>query len=214
MIKAAIFDLDGTLLDTLTDLYESVNYSLAQVSLPLRTFNEVRSFVGNGLRNLISRAVGERQEKADDVLKIFLPHYEKNKENNTKPYDGVIALLEGVKNAGLKTAVVSNKRDSAVIALCERFFPSLIDFAIGDRDGIAIKPAPDMVNIALRKLGVKRSDCVYAGDSEVDLQTARNSRMPCISVTWGFKDKDFLVSHGAKVLAGTPQEVLRIILNI
>lgn len=206
-----IFDLDGTLLNTLNDLADSTNYALRYFKYPERTINEVRNFVGNGVAKLIERAIpdGLNNPNFDKCLTIFKEHYAKNMYNKTAPYDGILKMLEELKSHGCKIAVVSNKFDAAVKELCKKYFPNLIDIAIGENEagGVKKKPAPDTVLKALKELGGNISDAVYLGDSEVDIQTAENSNIPCISVTWGFKSKEFLLENNARILVNTPQEI-------
>lgn len=211
----AIFDLDGTLLNTLNDLAASVNAALAACALPPRTTDEVRSFVGNGIRRLIDRSVPKGTEKdlTDDVFARFKEHYALHCADRTAPYDGIIALLEALRARGIKTTVVSNKADFAVKELCSRYFDGLLDEAIGEREGIKIKPAPDSVNEVLSRLGVSPENAVYIGDSDVDIQTAKNACMDCISVCWGFRSKDFLHENGAEVIAERPEQLLEMIVS-
>lgn len=205
-----IFDLDGTLLDTIGDLASSCNYALREMNMPERTLDEVRRFVGNGVRKLILRAVpeGTPLDVAEETLAVFKAHYVQHSLDTTKPYDGIMPLLQELKQSGKRVAVVSNKFYDATRELCRHFFGSLVDVAIGERTDIARKPAPDTVMEALRQLGVGVEGAVYIGDSEVDVETAANSGMPCISVLWGFRDKEFLVSHGASVFVDKPCEIL------
>ena len=187
-----LWDLDGTLLDTLEDLMDGVNYALQQFGLPLRTYEEIRQFVGNGAANLISRAVeGRADEKA--VLDTFKTYYNAHCQVKTRPYDGV---LEALDQLGEKypMAIVSNKPDSAVKPLCEQYFPGF--YALGERAGCPRKPAADMVFAAMKDIGVET--CVYVGDSEVDIATARNAGVKCLSVLWGFRDKDVLIDAGGQ----------------
>lgn len=211
----AIFDLDGTILNTLDDLAASVNAALAACALPPRTTDEVRSFVGNGIRRLIDRSVPKGTEKdlTDDVFARFKEHYALHCADRTAPYDGIIAVLEALRARGIKTAVVSNKADFAVKELCSRYFDGLLDEAIGEREGIKIKPAPDSVNEVLSRLGVSHENAVYIGDSDVDIQTAKNACMDCISVCWGFRSKDFLHENGAEVIAERPEQLLEMIVS-
>ena len=185
-----LWDLDGTLLDTLEDLMDGVNYALNEFGLPPRTYEEIRQFVGNGAANLISRAVeGRADDKA--VLDTFKPYYNAHCQVKTKPYEGV---LEALAQLGEKypMAIVSNKPDSAVKPLCEQYFPGI--YALGERAGCPRKPAADMVFAAMKDIGVET--CVYVGDSEVDIATAKNAGVKCLSVLWGFRDKDVLIDAG------------------
>jgi phosphoglycolate phosphatase len=206
-----IFDLDGTLLNTLDDLADSTNIMLKHFNYPARTKEEVRNFVGNGVAKLIERAIpdGINNPKFNDCLKMFKELYPKNMYNKTAPYPEIIDMLNALKTKGYKIAVVSNKFDLAVKSLCEKYFPNLIDFASGENEaaGIKKKPAPDTVLNVLKFFGLENSDAIYTGDSEVDIQTAKNCGMECISVTWGFKDKEFLVNNGAKNIVDSPSQI-------
>ena len=201
-----VFDLDGTLLNTLDDLADSTNYALALHQLPARTLEEVRHFVGNGVGLLIHRAVpeGTPPELEARCLADFRAHYLLNMENKTAPYPGVLELLDALQAAGIRTAVVSNKFDGAVKGLCQTYFGDRIPVAIGESDGVARKPAPDTVFRALAELGAGPERAVYVGDSDVDIQTARNAGLPCLSVSWGFRDADFLTASGAQHIVDTP----------
>lgn len=211
----AIFDLDGTLLDTLEDLYLATNQALARHSLPLRTREEIRIFVGNGVEALIRRAVPDRTEEATvlSVLADFKTTYAAVCEDHTAPYGSIPDLLQALRDRGIRIAVVSNKFDAATKKLCEKYFGDLIEVAVGERAGVRKKPAPDTVLEALRELGVTADGAVYIGDSDVDIETAKNCGMPCISVTWGFRDEVFLRERGAEVFANTPAELLNFLIN-
>lgn len=215
MYKLAVFDMDGTILDTLEDLKDSVNYALSECGYPQRTYDEVRSFVGNGIRKLIERAVpeGVSVSDIDRVHEVFTGHYKVHCADKTKAYDGIKPLLEELRANGIKTAVVSNKADYGVQELCKEYFDGLFDYAVGEREGIRRKPAPDSVNEALRVLGVPKSEAVYIGDSDVDYETAVNAGLPCISVLWGFRDEEFLRSKGATLFVREPSEILNIVLG-
>ena len=207
-----IFDLDGTLLDTLGDLAASVNYALRTHGMPEHTIDDVRRFVGNGVRKLMERAVpdGTVNPLFDEAFATFRQHYMEHSLDTTRPYDGVPEMLATLKAKGCHLAVVSNKMMAATQELCRHFFPDTIEVAIGENEaeGIRKKPAPDTVIAALRQLGVGQEGAVYVGDSDVDIETARNSGLPCISVLWGFRDRDFLLQHGAKTLISAPSELL------
>lgn len=213
MIEAVIFDLDGTLLYTLEDLKNSTNFSLRTFGYPERTLEEVRQFVGNGVRKLIERAVPEGTDTGitEEVLRVFKENYGQNMYNCTKPYNSIEKLLLGLRQNGLKTAVVSNKFDLAVKELCKKYFGNLIDVAIGQREDVPKKPAPDGVFAAIDELGVKLKNCIYVGDSDVDVLTARNSGLPCIGVTWGYREKELLESKGADYIVNDPLEILDLI---
>lgn len=210
MYNTYIFDLDGTLLSTLGDLAASCNYALRTNGMPERTVDEVRRFVGNGVKKLMERAIpgGLDNDKFDKTYADFRQHYMQHNLDTTKPYDGVMEMLEELRKRGKKVAVVSNKFYAATQELCRYFFGDLVPVAIGEREDIRKKPAPDTVLEAMRQLGVTAERAVYIGDSDVDIDTARNSGMPCISVLWGFRDKEFLLEHGAKTLVSTPEEIL------
>lgn len=210
MYNTYIFDLDGTLLSTLADLAASCNYALRTNDMPEHTEDEVRRFVGNGVKKLMERAVpdGLQNPLFDKAFADFRQHYMKHNLDTTRPYDGIMPMLEQLRLRGKQVAVVSNKFYAATQELCRHFFGDLVDVAIGEREDIRRKPAPDTVIEALRQLGANAEGSVYIGDSDVDIDTARNSGMPCISVMWGFRDKEFLIEHGATTLVATPQEIL------
>ncbi len=211
----AIFDLDGTILNTLDDLAAATNAALAQSGYPQRTIDEVRRFVGNGIRLLIERAVpqGTGKEDIDRVHRDFTAYYKVHCADQTKPYDGIEELINRLRAAGCRTAVVSNKADYAVQELVVQYFPGLFDYAVGEREGISRKPSPDSVNEVLRKLEVSRERAVYIGDSDVDIETAANAGMDCLSVSWGFRDIPFLKEHKASRIVDHPEELGNIILD-
>lgn len=199
MYRAVIFDLDGTLLNTLDDLAASTNAALRQFGYPERTVEEVRRFVGNGVRLLMVRALpqGEETPRFEEILAYFRQHYAAHCREATAPYPGIPALLARLCERGVRVAVVSNKFDAAVKDLCHAYFGGEVEVAVGESPAVAKKPAPDAVLAAMRELGVSPADTVYVGDSEVDVETARRSGLPCISVLWGFRDRAELVAHGA-----------------
>ena len=207
-----IFDLDGTLLDTLGDLAASVNHALRTHGLPEHSIDDVRRFVGNGVRKLMERAVpdGAANPLFDETFATFRQYYMAHSLDTTRPYEGIPETLEALKARGCHLAVVSNKMMAATQELCYHFFPDTIEVAIGEDEaaGIRRKPAPDTVFAALKALGVGKEDAVYVGDSDVDIQTARNAGIPCISVLWGFRDRDFLLQNGAETFISTPSELL------
>ena len=223
--SAYIFDLDGTLLDTLDDLTQSVNYALRQFSMAERQKDEVRMMVGNGVRLLIERAVpiGTKDGVTIQVFETFRKHYLEHSLDNTRPYPGIIELFAKLKSEGKKIAIVSNKLQPAVSALVDRFFSQYVDVAIGERVGMRRKPAPDMVLEAIRQLDTSSAqnthqpknnnhqpvttNAVYIGDSDTDILTAQNSGLPCISVLWGFRDREFLLKHGATTVVEKPEEI-------
>lgn len=207
--KTYIFDLDGTLLDTLNDLHASCNYALRTHGMPERSLEEVRQFVGNGVKKLMERAIPDGLENPlfEETLQTFRQHYLLHNLDTTLPYPGIMEMLQQLKAQGKRIAVVSNKFYAATQDLCKHFFGDTIQVAIGEREDIKKKPAPDTVLEALRQLQVTRQDAVYVGDSEVDVETARNSGIHCISVLWGFRSKSFLLSHGATTFIETPNEL-------
>lgn len=214
--KLVIFDLDGTILDTLKDLTISTNYALEKNGFSIRTIDEVRAFVGNGIKKLIERAlsVGRAnefivsEETVEKVLKDFSEHYKEHCADETCPYDGIMELLKELKKRKYLTAVVSNKADFAVQELCEDYFHGLFDYVVGERADVKKKPAPDTVNEVLARLQTAKADTLYVGDSDVDIETAKNAGITCISVTWGFRDEQKLNACGAKYLVNKPEEIL------
>jgi phosphoglycolate phosphatase len=207
--KTYIFDLDGTLLSTLADLAASTNYALRTHHMPERSIDEVRRFVGNGVKKLMERAIpdGLNNPLFEDTFATFRQHYMQHNLDTTQPYPGIMQLLEQLKAEGKNIAVVSNKFYAATRELCRHFFGDLVPVAIGEREDIRKKPAPDTVIEALRELGVDKEGAVYIGDSDVDIMTAKNSGMPCVSVLWGFRDKEFLLEHGATTLISQPEDM-------
>lgn len=199
MITAIIFDLDGTLLDTLEDLTDSVNYAIGKFGFPERTIDEIRSFVGNGIAKLIERVIPEGTENPDyeAVLKTFRAFYAQHCKDKTKPYEGIIEMLDLLEGQGYRMAVVSNKFDAAVKELCGLYFGNRIETAVGESEKVRKKPAPDAVYRVLEDLSVSAKQAVYVGDSDVDLATAANVPMTCISVTWGFRSREQLLAAGA-----------------
>lgn len=212
---AVIFDLDGTLLDTLEDLTDAVNFALKKNGKPLRSIEEIRSFVGNGIAKLVERAVpkGTSLEEQERILATFREYYGEHCQDKTTPYPDIREVLQNFKKHGVKMAVVSNKADFAVQELIPRYFPDLITVAKGENEaaGISKKPAPDMVEAVLKELGCKKERAVYVGDSDVDVMTAKNSGIPCICVSWGFRGVEFLKKNGADKIANEPKELLKFV---
>ncbi|MBO5489185.1 MAG: HAD family hydrolase [Eubacterium sp.] len=208
--RLAIFDMDGTILNTLDDLADSTNYALREHGLPERTLDEVRQFVGNGIRKLIERAVpeGSGEETIVAVHDTFTAYYKEHCAVKTKPYDGIPELIQTLRDQGVLTAVVSNKADYGVQALCEDYFKGLFDCAVGEREGVQRKPSPDSVNMVLKELGVAKEDAVYIGDSEVDYKTSVNAGLDVIMVGWGFRREEYLKKCGAEFVVHKPEEVL------
>lgn len=208
-----IFDLDGTLLDTLEDIKDSVNYAMAVFGFPKRSIEEIKSFVGNGAGKLIELAIpnGINNTLYKECLKVFQDHYSKNMQNKTVPYNGIKELLAELRNRGFKMAVVSNKFDSAVKELVKGFLGDYIKVAIGESENVSRKPAPDTVIKALAELESVPDKAVYVGDSEVDVMTARNSNLICIGVTWGFRTREVLEKERAQYIIDEPHQLLSIL---
>lgn len=211
MMKALIFDLDGTLLNTIGDLHQSTNHALRVFGFPERTLEEVNSFVGNGLAMLIRNAVpeGTAEDDVQSVLKEMKKHYEEHYHDLTVPYPGIPELLDALKKQNVPMAIVSNKADPFVQKLRELFFEDQITVALGESPNIPRKPAPDMVYHGLEELGISGEDAFYVGDSEVDILTAKNARLPCLAVTWGFRSEEQLKEAGATILIHDPTELLK-----
>ncbi len=202
MSKAAIFDLDGTLLDTLDDLADSANHALGICGYPLCSRMEIRAFVGNGVKKLIDRCLpNENEQERSRVLEIFKEHYIGNMTNKTAPYPGITEALTKLREEGYSLAIVSNKFDAAVKNLSKLYFDGVIEVAIGESDTVRKKPAPDSVFRAMELLGADPEESVYIGDSDVDVKTAHNAGLPCVGVTWGFRDRDVLEEAGADLIA-------------
>ena len=238
--RAVIFDMDGTILDTIEDLTDSLNYVMEKYGYPLHTVEEMKTFVGNGMYKMVERAVAgavpgrpdvsvpggvqavqaakgpESKDRSMDVsiremYECFRSYYKDHCKIKTGPYPGITELLKKLRESGVKTAVISNKADEAVKELCDSVFADCFDFYMGAMDGIRLKPDRDMVDIALKRLGVSGDEAVYVGDSQVDLQTARNAEMDCISVTWGFRNREFLIENGALILVDEPSEIFKLV---
>ena len=213
--KTAIFDLDGTLLDTLDDLRDAVNATLSRYGYPPRTQEDIRRFVGNGVRSLVALSLpcGEDTPDFEKILADFRTYYAAHAEIKTAPYEGVRDLLARLRAHGLRVAVVSNKFEAAVQALCRRYFGDLVEVAVGDDPSRARKPAPDGVFAALAALGEGVDGAVYIGDAETDVETARAAGIPCLSVLWGFRDRARLIEVGATCFAETAAELEKILLG-
>lgn len=229
--KAAVFDMDGTILNTVDDLTDSLNYALAQCGHRSDfVSDQVRLFFGSGAKVAILRALAvergalkselefigtdavkispEDEAESEKILDIFSGYYPNHCDIKTGPYPGIVEGINELKKMGVATAVVSNKLDEAVGKLAVDYFPGIFDVAIGEKENVRRKPAPDMIEATLKKMGVSTEDAVYIGDSEIDLQTAENSHLPCISVDWGFRDRDFLIRHGADPIVSTADEMV------
>lgn len=212
MYKTVIFDLDGTLLDTLEDLTDAVNAALNAFGLPARTKAEVCSFVGNGIKKLIERAIGYPHQAFEEILQSFKEYYGAHCADKTQPYAGILPLLQALKEKGVRTAVVSNKADFAVKRLAKAYFGELLEDAVGENEsaGVRKKPAPDSVLAVMEKLNAEKGTTVYIGDSEVDIQTAKNAGVDGVCVTWGFRDERFLRENGGEKLVREPSEILEL----
>ncbi|WP_206459155.1 HAD family hydrolase [Anaerovorax sp. IOR16] len=205
-----IFDLDGTLLNSLEDLCDSTNAALKEMGYPIRTLDEIRIFVGNGVWKLIERAVPNHSSKEDvgRCFRLFETHYEKNKENKTRPYEGIVELLQALKKQGYKTAVISNKYHEAVCALTAHYFGNFFDVSVGEKEGIPKKPAPDGIKTVLKSLNSDSQNAIMVGDSDVDILTAKNAGLKSVGVTWGFRTKELLKKVGADYIIDEPKALL------
>mgnify|MGYP002624510375 CR=1 FL=1 len=212
MKKAVIFDLDGTLLNTLEDLRDAVNFAMKSCGFPERSLEEIRRFVGNGVRVLVERAVPEgiNEDEFEKAFSLFKEYYKENMEKNTRPYDGISELLSSLKKAGIKMAIVTNKADFAAIPLCNKMFPQ-VDTVIGTSENVVPKPDPQGVYKALEELGCEKDEAYYVGDSEVDAETAFNSGLDLISVLWGFRTRQELERLGLTNFVSTPKELEKIL---
>lgn len=212
--KLVIFDMDGTILNTIEDLADALNYALDKSGYPGHTIEEVKQYVGNGIPKLIERGVpaGTDMVSTNQVHKDFMEYYQVHCADKTRPYDGIIELIAMLREKGCLTAVVSNKADAAVQELCRQYFDGCFDYAVGDREGIRKKPAPDAVNEVLQHLQITKENAVYVGDSEVDIATARNAKLDSIIVSWGFREVPFLKEQGADRIVDCAEEVAQIVL--
>ncbi len=212
-ITTIVFDMDGTVLNTLEDLTVSMNYVLDRFNMPGHRLEEYRLFFGNGVKEALRLSLpeGASADIIDEMMVVFKEHYDAHCLDRTRPYDGIVDVMRQLKEKGYRLAIVSNKIDSAVKELNDRFFADYVDTALGEKTGINRKPAPDMVYAALKEMGSTKEESIYIGDSEVDLMTARNSELPCISVLWGFRDKKYLIEQGADCFADRPEDIIRIL---
>lgn len=209
MIRAVIFDLDGTLLDTLDDLAAAVNHALQSCGYPTRTRDEVRAFIGNGVKKLMQRAMPKdvSQAEFDRCFLSFREHYLSHMNDRTRAFDGILPLLGTLRARGIKAAVVSNKLQAGVAGLCDTYFSGCIDCSVGVTEESERKPNPVNVLRAMKTLGVSPAETLCVGDSEVDVQTAANAGLRCVGVTWGYRDRETLLQAGAWKLIDTPQEL-------
>lgn len=213
--QGVIFDLDGTLLDTLDDLTDSMNFILSKYDFPSCSKAQAASYLGYGSKVYLEKATGGQlaSEAFTDCLEKYKAYYAAHMEEKTKPFVGMLPLLENLQGAGIYTAVVSNKFDAAVKGLCSQYFGKCLDFAVGEGNGLRPKPNGDMLQAVVQKWGITLQDCVYVGDTEVDLQTAKNANMSCVAVSWGFRTKAQLLEFGAKCIADTPEDLKNILLK-
>lgn len=213
MIKGIIFDLDGTLLNTLEDLTDSVNETLRTFNFPERSIMEVNSFIGNGIENLFKRALPEKIPENfsyEEGLKLLKENYKKNSENKTRLFDGIEELISELKKRNIKLGIFSNKPDREVKTLAKKFFPVFNEkFCLGDEDGKHLKPNPLNLFKIIKEMNLSEEEILYVGDSEVDIETGKNANLKTISVTWGFKEKDFLIKKGGSFFIDSPMELLR-----
>lgn len=212
-IKTVIFDLDGTLLNTLNDLHACFNKAIVQYGYPERSLEEIKSFVGNGINKAIERALPCKVEEQQllEIVNFFRDYYKEHMFELTKPYNGILEILKELKSKNYKLGVVSNKYDAAVKNLCKHYFSEYIDIAIGEGNGIHKKPATDGIYKAIKELNSSIEETIYVGDSDVDILTAQNAQIPCISVLWGFRDKEFLLEHNGNLFAEKPSDIIKII---
>lgn len=216
MIDTIVFDLDGTLLNTLEDLKDSVNFALERQGFPLRNLSEIRSFVGNGIRLLMERAVPNNidSETFEICFKDFCDYYKIHMEDKTAPYDGINNMLTNIKKAGFKTAIVTNKADFAAQDLCKRMFGDNIDFVVGSSDDRPNKPAPDGVFYALEKIDSKIENTVFVGDADTDILTAKNAGLVSIGVLWGFRDREVIEEAGAEYIVENANDLEKLLISM
>ena len=212
MYKFVLFDMDGTVLNTIEDIHRSVNQTMRHFGYPEKTLSETKHNTGNASRNLILKSCPEGAD-VEEALSYYVPYYQAHCNEHTKPYDGIIELMAKLRADGIKTAVVSNKMDGAVKELASKWFDGLLDVAVGETEGYNRKPSPDLVLKAAQEMGADLSQSVYVGDTEVDILTARNSGIPCIEVTWGFRDKEEIINLGADVYCDNCDEVYEAIVG-
>ncbi len=214
--RLAIFDLDGTLLDTVADLANATNQALAKCGYPTHPTEAYYHFVGNGINKLFARALPEEARNEENVLRIrthFIPYYNEHNADDSRPYPGIVELLHELQSHGVQVAVASNKYQQATAKLVAHFFPDIRFAAVyGQREGVAIKPDPTIVNDILSVTGVSRADTIYIGDSGVDMLTAHNAEVESIGVTWGFRDEEELSSNGANHIVHHAEEILKLVL--
>jgi phosphoglycolate phosphatase len=213
MIKGIIFDMDGTILNTIDDIQASVNYAMRYFNLPEKTLQEVKDGVGRGAINLIEDIVPKGTSKADilKIYEIYQSYYDEHTNDLTGPYPGILDLLKTLKEQGYKLAVVSNKYRYLVEALNHDIFKDYFDISMGEMDGVPIKPAPDMIYIALKEMNLSKDEVIFIGDSDVDMMTATNANINSIGVTWGYRSKEVLIKHKANYIIDEPKDIIKII---
>lgn len=211
MVRAVLFDLDGTLVNTLPDLTYITNMTLRDLGFPERSREEVRMFVGNGVKKLIARALPEGITLTKDIFDLMQANYLKYQNRLSTVYDGIPTLLSDLHDLGVRNAISTNKPHAAAVEVTRKYFGDLIDYTQGQVEGIPVKPAPDSCELILQKLQVKKEEALYVGDSDTDIETAKNLGIPAVSCTWGFRDEDFLREHGAKIFVRRPEQILDIV---
>ena len=214
MIKGILFDLDGTLLNTLNDLKSAVNFALLQYNLPEIDVNQTRNYIGNGIKKLMERAINNDSINIDEALNYFKSYYEKHIDDTTIPYDGIINMLDNLTNQGYKVAIVSNKYQNGVTKLSKKYFSKFTDIYVGNQEGIKTKPDVEMVNLALNKLGLTTKECIFVGDSNVDALTAKNAKMPFVYVSWGYKNIDEMKEYDIDYTINKPMELINILKEV
>lgn len=210
MYKYVFFDMDGTVLDTLQDLTDAVNHTLRQYGYPEISRVQCAANLGNGARVLLTRSAPAEAD-IDEMLKSYMPYYNAHCLDKTVPFEGIPELMHALKDRNVRMAIISNKPDAATRELAAQFFGDLLDFAVGESEAVKKKPDPSLVNAAIREFGAEREDCVYIGDTEVDIKTAKNACIDCIAVTWGFRTEQELIDSGATVLAKNADELLKLL---
>lgn len=216
-IKAVLFDLDGTLLNTIDDLGDAANYMLTQFGYPTHDIESYKYRVGNGMRKLMERSLPDGKNSEDEIdraMEIFMPYYNRHSLDKTRPYEGMHELIETLRKSGIKTAVVTNKAEQSAVGIIKRFYDGCFDVVIGQRDNMPTKPDPAGAHLAMSELGVTPDECIFMGDSGVDILTAKNSGAYPVGVLWGFRKKDELVENGANIVISTPSELLKVIEEI
>lgn len=209
--KTVIFDLDGTLLNTLDDLCDSLNYALQEHNYPTHTLDEVKFFVGSGIKVMLERALPQGIDNFEDVYQTFMSHYEKNKTNKTAPYQGSYEAIKKLSEMNIKMAIVSNKYQKGVEEICQPLFGKYIKVMVGEQPGLNKKPSKDMVIYAIEQLDSNLEEAIYVGDSDIDVLTAMNSNIPCIGASWGFRGEKLLKKYGSTYIANTFQDIISII---